>query len=177
MYFAKLEFGPDVEMAQRARRDAQEAVMSAARYFEVTLDGSEGSIGSIDAILDRLHRSVVASELPKEATERFAEIFGSYFGEIVRQAHGAVWGIQRSFNARLPALCVGPTEIVFNPLRWASDRIVKGIGRDLRTYYAVLVRSIQAGEAEGSEGGLPIRSGKAGVWRERLSATARRGLF
>ena len=168
MYFAKIEFGPDDEIAQRAMRDAQEAILSAARYFDVALDGTEGSISSIDAILDRLHGSVVTSEVSQEAAERFAEIFGSYFGEIIRRAHGGGWGTERVYDSKHPALCVGPTEIVFNPLRWASDRIVEGTGRDLRTYYEVLARSIPAGEAGGSDGGQSIRSGKVGALLERL---------
>jgi hypothetical protein len=152
MYFGKTEFVVDIEMAERAQRDAQEAVQIGAKDFGIALDWSVDSIRATDEILDRIHRLVSASELLKEPAERFAEIFGSYFGEVVRRAQGATWGLEQVYTARMPALCVGPTGIVINPLRWAGDRIVAGTGRNLWTYYEALVHSIQTRQAGGADG-------------------------
>ncbi len=91
------EFVPDFEMAERAQRDAREAMTYAAKYFGRTRYGSVSSIKDIDNILDQIHGSVSASEFPKETTQSFARIFGSYFGEVLRQAHGATWGIDVTF--------------------------------------------------------------------------------
>ncbi len=152
MYFGKSEFVPDVEMAEEAQRDAQEAVWMAVTYYSVTLDGTVDSIRGIDEILDQLHRMVSASELPQEMASRCAEIFGSYFGERLRLAQGATCGLEQIYRDRMPALYVGPSGIVINPLRWADERIVAGMGRNLWTYYETIVRSIQAPETRGFAG-------------------------
>jgi hypothetical protein len=153
MYFGQMEFVPKAEMAEKAQHDAQEAISSGARDFGITLDGSLASIRNVDAILNQIRGLASSPEFTKETTEGFARIFGSYFGEVLRQALGATWGMERIFSNWVPVMCIGPSEIVFNPLRWAKERIAAEPGRDLWTYYETLVRSIQADE-EGDVDGV-----------------------
>jgi len=89
MYFSKSEFIPDDKVAEMTQRAAQRAIQIGTEDFGIHLDGTGDSIRGLDEILDRMRRS----QLPEEEAQRLGRVFGSYFGEILRQAHGAIWGV------------------------------------------------------------------------------------
>jgi|GEM_PF-1648077 len=157
MYFAKNEFTPDEEVAVLAKQDALEAIRIGREYHGIHLDGTSASISALDEILDRIHQMVSTAEDPKEPASRFARLFGSYFGEILREEHGAVWGIERIYSDTMPAQQIGPNEIVIIPWNRANERILGGAEKSLRTYYDTLIRSLQAGEALDVNGVNPVR--------------------
>src|SRR5437762_1597877 len=108
MYFSKLEFNPDAEVAEMTQRAAQRAIQMGEEDFGITLDGTSESIRGLDVILDRMHRSISTATFPEAEAKRLGRVFGSYFGEVLRQEHGATWGIARIFSDYVPALSVGP---------------------------------------------------------------------
>lgn len=158
MFFAKAEFVPDAEVAEEAQRAAHEAVRMGEEQYDIHLDGTVESIRGLDEILEHIHDSVSAFEDPRAETTRFAHVFGSYFGEVLRQAHGAIWGFTLIHYKRgVPTQQIGPNYIVILPEHLVSERIEKGSQKSLWTYYETLAQVLLAVEERMASGVRPVQ--------------------
>jgi hypothetical protein len=85
-------FRSDPNVAKIAEAYALDAIDIARRNFRMSLDWTEGSIESVEAMLSQLHGQMAAAKPPEKTVWTFAKSFGSYIGEVYRKHHGGAWG-------------------------------------------------------------------------------------
>ena len=85
---------------------SEDAVDFARQNFGVALDFSYASIEQVEAIADRLYRTIPHSfmaklfrKVPSEADlDQICKMLGGYIGEVFRRAKGGDWAINPEFN-------------------------------------------------------------------------------
>ena len=86
-------FTPDPELSDLAESMAVDALEVAQAEFEVTLDWSEQSLETLEAMLAGLYDEFAAEKPDDETLTAYAERFGSYLGEVLRRHLGGEWGL------------------------------------------------------------------------------------
>jgi hypothetical protein len=69
---------------------AIDAVQAAQSSHGVELDYSAKSVGALDEILDRAHRTLRLDD-PEDMVFAFPEMWGGYLGEVIRRQWGGQW--------------------------------------------------------------------------------------
>lgn len=98
------EFKSDPNVAKVAEAYALDAVDIAARNFGVTLDWTEDSIESVEAMLGQLHAQMGKAKPPEKTVCTFAKAFGSYTGEVYRRHRGGTWGMVNLGGEEFPGV-------------------------------------------------------------------------
>ncbi len=130
-------FQPDPQIAEAAGAYSQDAVDFAARTFGITLDWSDESIRQVEIILGRLHDDIPHARPPENAIWRFAKVFGSYVGEVLRRRHGAEWGMVRMGEDSFPGVQQPGGRLCW-PWGRAHKRITNGPEDNIWHYYQIL---------------------------------------
>ena len=125
---------------------AQDAVEAARINFKVELDYSLNSIRSLDQILEIQHRDIplgwrkLISRGPNKATlQTFANIWGGYLGEVLRQRWSGEWLIPGDgpFKGAISLVIAGMT---LSPTSRAYRRLIHGDEDSLWSYVAFVQR-------------------------------------
>lgn len=136
----------DPTIADMMQAYAEDAVDFAQQRFGIHLDYSEASIGQVERILDRLHKSIPRGFFSKwlkrgptpDEIERVAKMFGGYIGEVMRRQFSGDWTLDSSIFAEPTiTLAFSPTSMVFPPSK-VYKRLIDGEGDAVTSYYQVI---------------------------------------
>lgn len=133
-------FVPDANIEAAAQHYAADAVRYALIQYSVTLDGSEKSIAGVETVLGKLHDAYVSQDPKPTDTKvlQYAQVFGSYIGEVYRRNHGGQWGLVTLGDQRFPGMqSEGGTR--FSPWAKTYNRITQGSEDNIVSYYDVLL--------------------------------------
>lgn len=143
-----ITFEPQEEIDDEARDAAEEAVSFAGDQLELELDYSEESVAIVESILEKVSLLII-DEPQSERSDlawSYADIFGSYVGEVYRKHHGGSWGIAKVGQDKFPAVGNESTGDVFWPTVKAWQRLTSGAEHDVWNYYRIVVGA--TGEAD-----------------------------
>lgn len=120
---------------------ALDAVDFAREKFNVTLDFSEGSLKSVEKILNHLHETY--GDFSDDDMDALTKMFGGYVSEVMKQFYGGHWKLEtRAF----PGAEVLTFEILGHDL-WphfkAGKRLVNGSEDNIWFYYRVLKQDFE----------------------------------
>ncbi len=107
---------------------ALDAVEHSASHFGLALDFSETSIASLERALARLHDSLALQRPQEDRIWTLAKAFGSYLGEVFRQAHGGEWGMVTAQESTFPGMHCALKGLTFSQWIRAHQRILRGGG-------------------------------------------------
>jgi hypothetical protein len=133
-------FREDPNVVKIAEAYSLDAIDIAKRNFRVTLDWSEGSVESVEAMLTQLHAQMSAAKPPEKAVWTFAKAFGSYAGEVYRRHHGGTWGMVQLGEDEFPGIQAADGS-TFWPWGRAHQRLTGGPENNLWHYYQLLTAS------------------------------------
>jgi hypothetical protein len=133
-----MEFEADDRVAQMSGAYALDAVDVAQSNFKTALDGSEESVAVVEEILGVLHESMAADKPPDDLVWKFARIFGSYVGEVMRKNHGGRWGFSKDGGEKHYAL-ERDGQILW-PQSRAYKRLINGPEDNVWHYYQIMTR-------------------------------------
>jgi hypothetical protein len=131
-------FRPDRDIADVAAAYALDAVDLSASRFKMQLDFSEESVASVERVLGDLHESLAISRPQADRLWTFAKAFGSYLGEVFRNAHGGEWGMVSARGQTVPGLRWAARDLTFCPWLRAHGRILHGSEENVWQYYEAL---------------------------------------
>jgi hypothetical protein len=135
---AHAAFREDAYISEVAAAYALEAVELSTSQFCLALDFTEESIASLEQALRRLHDSFAQHRPQDDRIWTLAKAFGSYLGEVLRQAHGGAWGVVTSTESTFPGMRCDAKDLTFSPWIRAHQRIVRGDGDDIWRFYRSL---------------------------------------
>jgi hypothetical protein len=103
------KFEADEELGQYAQKRSLHAVDVAKKNFDLDLDFTEESVERVEQLLGELHQLREEEDPGKDRIWAFAEMFGSYVGEVMRRHHGGEWGLVEMDGQRFPGIMFGTT--------------------------------------------------------------------
>ncbi len=113
---------------------AEEAVKAAAEKFGQSLDYSENSLASFEALLQQAYELYTSKEsgknIPEETIQITARAWGSYLGELMRRKWGGEWVLTG------PAVELTINGKYYSPIQQIFKRITIGQLYDTREYLA-----------------------------------------
>jgi hypothetical protein len=126
---------------------AEEAVRVAAEKFGQTLDYSENSLVSLEALLQQafeLYESKeTGKEIPEETIQTTSRVWGSYLGELMRRKWGGEWVVSGSdVDLTINGKNCSPIQQVF-------QRITNGQQYDTRVFFARIASDVA--ESQGKQ--------------------------
>jgi hypothetical protein len=133
-------FIADSKIQQAAEAYALDAVDYSQKRLGIILDWTDGSIANVEKALAQIHLAFVTAT-PKPTEDQalgYAQIFGSYVGEVYRRNHGAEWGMVTLDGHQFPGL-QAKSRVIFWPWGRASNRITVGAENNVHDYYRVLL--------------------------------------
>jgi hypothetical protein len=133
-----MTFVPDPKLDKIAEAYALDAVDFARKQFGVTLDFTDDSIRRVETILDRFHSDFKRDHPTDEQISKFAQMLGSYIGEVFRRNHGASWGKVTMDGATVPGMS-STRGLLLWPWTRTFNRIVKGPEDNMWHYYQKLL--------------------------------------
>lgn len=121
---------------------SEDAVDFARQNFGVALDFSYASIEQVEAIADRLYRTIPHSfmaklfrKVPSEADlDQICKMLGGYIGEVFRRAKGGDWAINPEFNV----IGVQRDEAWIFPSSKVHQRLSNGAEDNLWMFFRVM---------------------------------------
>jgi catabolite regulation protein CreA len=134
-----INFNEDPKIEEIMLNYAHHAIATAKKHFGINLDWSDNSIKNVELILENLHETAKADKPSEEDIYTFAQIFGSYVGQVFKRNHNAEWGTVTIGNEKLPGLRTKRGNI-FWPWGKANNRITNGKEDNIFHYYQVLVK-------------------------------------
>jgi hypothetical protein len=130
-------FTPDVGLAKKAARAADDAIRFCRLIFRRDLSYRPADVRAVEEIADLLHREH-QRQLRGEAAHNLAFMLGSLLGEIFIRQHGGEWGVADVEGARVPGIRFGNRRCWPHERAW--KRLVVGAEEDLWVYYEELRR-------------------------------------
>ena len=129
---ARLESTPFPDLGAMMEGYAKAAVETARADYRQTLDFSAESIETLDEIL------VLVGETPDHDVDYEVRLWGSYFGELIRQPYNGAWEMTQypGGNTAVPAVNVRGSRLF--PLMKVYRRLTSGDEEDLRSFYAMV---------------------------------------
>ena len=118
---------------------AKDAVDTAAKGFQVTLDYSPESVALLEEIVGRQHDEFAKGDKPSdEKLQTFCKVWGAYLGEVMRRQRGGEWSVPKDGPFQgVYTLTMNTTST--SPPSKVWKRIVDGPGDDLHAYYKVIL--------------------------------------
>jgi hypothetical protein len=147
-------FVADTKLQAIAEAYARDTIRYALAHFQRELDGTDDSIGHVEAILHRFHERFLIDKPTEQEVFEFAKGFGSY-GEVYRNNHGATWGIVTLEGETYPGL-EATNGVRFWPWARAQKRITDGPEENMWHYYQLLVEKGDPGNAPPSSWEPPV---------------------
>ena len=130
----KYFFQPDSTIGKVAEDFALDAIDFASSELDIQLDWSDESIHHVEYILSLFNDQLLETKLSESKLMMFAQMFGSYLGEVYRKNHSGVWGMVTMQGDPVPGM-QSRTKQHFMPWDRAIDRIVKGSENNMLVYY------------------------------------------
>jgi hypothetical protein len=134
------------EIAEACSLDAVDHANNAG----IQLDWSDQSIEKVEEILRMLHQEMTAAKPSTEQVRTFAQMYGSYTGEVFRKNHGGTWGMVTIDGNRFPGMEATNTTVSFWPWGRVQNRILNGPEDNVWHYYQALLRQIEPAEGPAS---------------------------
>jgi hypothetical protein len=128
-------FEPDPELQELAGKQSLAAVGIAKKNFGVELDFSRESVERVEQVLGRLHDLADQQQPDEERVWLFAQLFGSYVGEVIRREHGGGWGMIESEGQRFPGFMFGSAPTTIWPWSRVHKRLVDGAENNVWHYF------------------------------------------
>jgi hypothetical protein len=121
---------------------AAEAIRVARAAYRETLDHSIGSLDRLETILNRLCPE--PAPLPSGDAEWLTLLWGSYFGELLRTAHGGEWlmSVYPGSEFSVPTLEIAGSRLY--PMMKVHRRLSLGSGESLPAFYALVAKRLAA---------------------------------
>jgi hypothetical protein len=133
---SRLESAAFPDLGAMMEAYAQAAVETARTEYRRTLDFSADSIDTLDEIL------VTVGENPDHDLDFEVRLWGSYFGEIIRQRYNGNWEMTQypGGTTAVPAVDVRGSRLF--PLMKVYRRLSAGEEEDLRSFYAMVTERL-----------------------------------
>lgn len=135
----KINFIANKEIENIAKEYAKYAVEFAKNQFNIRLDWSDRSIEQVEEILSKMHTSALKDKPSEENIYKFAQLFGSYIGEVYRRNHKAEWGLVTIDSEELPGLETKKGDIIW-PWAKTNNRITNGDEENVLHYYKLIIQ-------------------------------------
>ena len=128
-------------ITQMMQASAGKAIESASERFGFHLDYSEATLEPLETILINVAASLSPEE--KDKIEYETKLWGSYFGEVIRQRWEGSWelSLYPGSAVTVPAVTVRGAQLY--PLMKVYRRITLGDGENLWEYYQKIRQKLQ----------------------------------
>ncbi len=122
---------------------AREAIAMAKIDFKEDLDYSPASLERLERILNRL--CPAPAPLPAGDGEWLTLLWGSYFGELLRQVHGGAWAmtLYPGSDFSVPTLEIATGSRLY-PMLKVNRRLTLGAGESIPAFYAMMAARLGA---------------------------------
>lgn len=132
---------PDARLAGWLVGQAQLAVKTAKMQWQESVDFSADSLDAIERILSAIHsRSQKPGEaLTEEALTEASNMWGVYFGEVIRRRYGGQWSLSADGAHHIDLSGTAPQPIVK-----VRKRIVDGASDNLRVYFFAIPKAMRS---------------------------------
>lgn len=133
---ARLESTAFPDLGAMMEGYAKAAVERARSEYRQTLDFTPESIETLDEIL------VMVGETPDHDVDFEVRLWGSYFGELLRQPYNGAWEMTQypGGNTAVPSVNVRGSRLF--PLMKVYRRLTSGEEEDLRSFYAMVTERL-----------------------------------
>lgn len=133
---------PDARLAGWLVGQAQLAVKAGKMQWQESLDFSADSLDPIERILSAIHsraQKTPADALPAEALAEAANMWGVYYGEVIRRRYGGQWSLSADGVHQIDLSGTTPQPIVK-----VRKRIVDGASDNLRVYFFAIPKAMRS---------------------------------
>jgi hypothetical protein len=115
------------ELVAIMKHRAEDAVATAKKEHQQTLDYSPASVPLVEQILLQLHRRHQASPLDNEELTQESTKWGAYLGEVIKKLHPSEWALDSDAAGpwSLPLVDRASGSELF-PVRWCREWIERG---------------------------------------------------
>ena len=115
---------------------AAEAIAIAKADFHEELDGTAASLERLERVLNRI--CPAPDPLPSGDTDWLTLLWGSYFGELLRQLHGGEWQMTMypGTEFSVPTLEIRGSRLY--PMMKVHRRLSMGAAESIPTFYSML---------------------------------------
>lgn len=130
---------PDARLAGWLVGQAQLAVKTAKMEWQESLDFSVESLDAVERVLSAIHSGTKKTPLPEDALSDAANMWGAYFGEVVRRRYGGQWSVSPDGVHQIDLSGTTPQPIVK-----VHKRIVDGASDNLRVYFFAIPKAMKS---------------------------------
>lgn len=132
---------PDARLAGWVVGQAQLAVKSAKMQWQESLDFSADSLDGVERILTAIHSQAQKSGefLTDAALTDAANMWGAYFGEVIRRRYGGQWSLSADGVHQVDSSGTAP-----QPIAKVRKRIVDGASDNLRVYFFAIPKAMRS---------------------------------
>lgn len=130
---------PDARLAGWLVGQAQLAVKTAKMQWQESLDFSADSLDAIERILSAVHSGTKQTPLSDEAVTEAANMWGAYFGEVIRRRYGGQWSLSADGVHQIDHTGTAP-----QPMVKVRKRIVDGASDNLRVYFFAIPKAMKS---------------------------------
>ena len=129
------------ELVEVVGKKSERAVMLARKRLNMELDYSENSVQFVERILAGIfaarRKYVWARFLTKPLVGRYADVWGSYLGEVMRRQIGGQWSLENyPGQPNVPVLVYGKTLVA--PISKVSKRLTNGPEDNVWFYFQTI---------------------------------------
>ena len=133
---------PDAKLAGWLVAQSQQAVKLAKMQSQESLDFSADSLDGVERILSGIHarsKQAPPEGLTDEQLAEAANVWGAYFGEVIRRNYGGQW--TTSADGVLEIVLSGTTS---QPIAKVRKRIADGASDNLRVYFYAIPKALRS---------------------------------
>lgn len=130
---------PDARLAGWLVGQAQLAVKTAKMQWQESLDFSADSLDAVERVLTAIHAGAEQIPLPEEALTEAANVWGVYFGEVIRRRYGGQWSLTADGVHQIDLSGTAP-----HPIVKVRKRIVDGAADNLRVYFFAIPKAMRS---------------------------------
>ncbi len=130
---------PEARLAGWLVGQAQLAVKTAKMQWQESLDFSADSLDAIERILTAIHSRSQKEPLSGDALTEAANMWGVYFGEVIRRRYGGQWSLSADGIHQIDHSGIAPQPIVK-----VRKRIVDGASDNLRVYFFAIPKAMRS---------------------------------
>jgi len=137
----RMSMTPDAKLAGWLVGQAQLAVKVAKMQWQESLDFSADSLDAVERILSTIHsRSEKTPEgLPEPEVAEAANMWGVYFGEVIRRRYGGQWTESAEGVLQIDLSGTSPQPIVK-----VAKRLVDGASDNIRVFFFAIPKAMRS---------------------------------
>jgi len=129
----------DARLAGWLVRQSQLAVKTAKMQWQESLDLSADSLDAVERILSAIHSHSQQTPLTEQALGEASEIWGAYFGEVIRRRYGGQWSTSADGTLQVDLSGTSP-----QPIAKVRKRIVDGASDNIRVYFFAIPKAMRS---------------------------------